>query len=56
MNKKVYIKPTMETMNVETVEMIATSQANKFSVSNGVTNDDAAMSNERRGGWGNLWK
>lgn len=54
MNKKVYIKPTMEAMNVETVEMIATSQA--FSISNDVTNDDAAMSNERRGGWGNLWK
>ena len=56
MNKKVYIKPTMETMSVETVEMIATSQANTFSVSNRATNDDAAMSNERRGGWGDLWK
>lgn len=56
MNKKAYTAPTMEAMNVETIEMIATSQANTFSISNETTNDDAAMSNEHRGTWGDLWK
>ena len=56
MNKKAYTAPTMEAMNVETVEMIATSQANTFSISDETTDADATMSNERRGTWGNLWK
>ena len=54
MNKKAYITPTMEVMNVETVEMIATSIA--------LCNDDVDTSEDgaqlgtgRRGSWGNLW-
>ena len=47
--KKTYIAPEMEVMNIETVEMIATSIA--------VVNDegDEMLGNDRRGGWGNLW-
>jgi len=56
MNKKAYTAPTMEAMNVETVEMIATSQANTFSISDETTDADATMSNEHRGAWGNLWQ
>ena len=54
MNKKAYITPAMEVMNVETVEMIATSMA-MFS------NDEVDTTSEqlgagRRGSWGNLWE
>lgn len=55
MNKKAYIAPAMEAMNVETVEMIATSGTNSVGVSNDTTDDDAVMSNNYRGSWGNLW-
>ena len=54
MNKKAYLAPTMEATNIETVEMIATS-GNIVNVSNEVTEDDARMSNEHRGSWGDLW-
>ena len=50
--KKVYITPSMEVMNIETVEMIATSleKGGDFDTSNG-----GQLSNDRRGSWGNLW-
>ena len=50
MNKKAYITPEMEVMNVETVEMIA---ASVMSI-----NDEEAetqLGAGRRGSWGNLW-
>ena len=50
--KKTYIAPEMEVMNIETVEMIAASiNTNETAVS-----ADEAWSNDRRGGWGNLWE
>ena len=55
MNKKAYIAPTMEALNIETEVMIAASE-NVFSISDETTDDDAAMSNGHRGTWGNLWK
>ena len=54
MNKKTYIAPTMEALNIETEVMIAASE-NVFSISDKTTEDDATMTNEHRGTWGNLW-
>ncbi len=50
MNKKTYITPEMEVMNIETVEMMATSG---IAVVNESGNE--MLGNERRGSWGDLW-
>ena len=55
MNKKAYIAPTMEATDIETAEMIATSNGT-FNISDETTEDDANMTNKRRGSWGNLWE
>ena len=55
MNKKAYIAPTMEALNIETEVMIAASE-NVFSIFDETTDANATMSNEHRGTWGNLWK
>ncbi len=49
MNKKTYITPAMEVMNIETVEMMAASIA--------VVSEsgEEMLGNERRGSWGDLW-
>ena len=49
MNKKVYITPAMEVMNIETVEMMAASLETK---------DEEAtvqLGHGHRGSWGDLW-
>lgn len=55
MNKKAYITPEMEVMNVETETMIAMSDGVV-----GVNEDGADVvdtdSRGRRGTWGNLWE
>ena len=51
MEKKQYITPQMEIAEIELVTMIAMS----VGVSDETTEDDALMSNRRRGRWGNLW-
>lgn len=51
MDKKAYIAPEMEVMNVETVTMIATS----FQIE-GEQEVLDAESRGRRGTWGNLWE
>ena len=54
MEKKEYIKPEIEVVEAEMVEMIATS----FELKNEY-GDDGSLSNSyrpgRRGEWGNLW-
>ena len=45
----------MEETNIETVEMMATSSADTFFISDDITEDDARMGRGRRGSWGNLW-
>ena len=52
MNKKTYITPEMEIMNVETVEMIATSLAMYEDEELDVSEQ---LGNRRRGTWGNFW-
>ena len=51
MNKNIYIAPAMEIVEIEMVTMLAASVL----VSDTPTEDDAVMSNRRRGTWGNLW-
>ena len=52
MNKKAYIAPEMEVMNVDLVEMMATSFVADEEGQDHVTTD----SRGRRGTWGNLWE
>ena len=55
MNKKAYITPAMEVMNVETVEMIATSM-NLYDTDTVDTSEDGVqLGTGRRGSWGDLW-
>ena len=51
MEKKKYIAPAMEIAELEMVSMLAAS----IVISDEITEDDAVMSNRRRGTWGNLW-
>ena len=53
MEKKVYIAPQMEVVEMELVAMLAASK--ELGVYDTPTEDDAVMSNGRRGKWGDLW-
>ena len=53
MEKKKYIAPMMEAAEIEAQVMMAAS--NEVHISNETTEDDATMSNDRRGSWGNFW-
>ncbi len=52
MKKKAYIAPMTEVLNMDVVDMMATS----VSVSDEITGADAEMAGERRGSWGNRWE
>ena len=53
MNKKAYIAPAMEVVNVETVEMIAASMR-MYDETVDTTSEQLGAG--RRGSWGNLWE
>ena len=53
MEKKAYIAPQMEVTEIDTVQMLAAS-ASDIPVGGGNGGGDA-LSNDRRGSWGNLW-
>ena len=53
MNKKTYIAPAVEVLDMAVVEMMAAS--NDLFISDETTDADADMSNDRRGSWGNFW-
>ena len=61
MEKKAYITPNMEVMKMEIeAPMLSASSGSGESGGNAgvfddVTDDDANMSNKRRGKWGDLW-
>lgn len=57
MNKKAYIAPEMEVMNVETVEMMAQSFAVYSEDGDAVdtTVEGTQLGTGRRGTWGNFW-
>ena len=52
MKKKAYIAPMTEVLNMDVVEMMASS----VFVSDETTDADAKMAGERRGSWGNRWE
>ena len=53
--KKTYMTPEMEVMNIETVEMIASSLTMYGSDEDAVNTDTDQLAGDRRGTWGNLW-
>jgi len=53
MNKKQYIAPAMEVVEIEIVQMLAASP--EVGVGDGSVDADQAWTNRRRGSWGNLW-
>ena len=54
MEKKEYIKPSAEVVEIETVQMLAASAENIPVGGNGQGGGEA-LSNGRRGKWGDLW-
>ena len=51
--KKTYMTPEMEVMNIETVEMIASSlEKGEGDID---TSKEDNLAGDRRGTWGNLW-
>ena len=54
MKKKEYIKPETEVVELE-LESLMLSASNKVDISDDTTEEDAWMSNGRRGKWGDLW-
>ena len=51
MKKKVYIKPSIEVITIEPSHILS---ASSIEVNSGESGEEQ-LSNERRGGWGNLW-
>lgn len=51
MNKKEYIKPSVEVIEMDMVSMVAAS----IGVGEGSEDAGGAWSNRHRGEWGNLW-
>ena len=54
MEKKEYIAPQMEVIEIDTVQMLAAS-AEDIPVGGDGQGGGEALSNDRRGSWGNLW-
>ena len=54
MEKKAYIAPQMEVTEIDTVQMLAAS-ASDIPVGGDGNGGGDALSNDRRGSWGNLW-
>ena len=52
--KKMYVTPTTEVTELELSSMLAISGGGTLTVSN--QEADEELSNDRRGGWGNLWE
>ena len=52
--KKEYMKPATELVEVELESMLAISSGGNLNVSN--SDEFEELSNNRRGGWGNLWE
>ena len=54
--KKIYPKPETRTIDIEMVQIIASSAPNVGFSDNKVDNNSAALGRERRGSYGNLWE
>jgi len=51
--KRTYVKPITEVVDMELMNMLAISNGGTMTVSNAEADEE--LSNERRGGWGDLW-
>ena len=51
--KQNYIAPEINVIDIEVIEMLAVSSVEY--TDDKVSNDYEALSNKRRGAWGNLW-
>ena len=54
MNKKKYIAPQMEVIEME-VSLVLAASAEEIPVGGDGNGGGDALSNDRRGSWGNLW-
>ena len=54
MEKETYIAPQMEVIEIENASMLAASAEN-IPVGGDGQGGGSALSNDRRGSWGNLW-
>lgn len=55
MNKKAYITPKTKVMEIETIEMMATSNVMLISDDEVDTANGGQLGTGRRGSWGDLW-
>ena len=56
MEKQTYIVPSMESLNIESLDMIATSMMmGIYGTTVNTSEDGAQLGNSRRETWGNLW-
>ena len=56
MKKQAYIIPLMESLNIESLEMVATSMVMVvYDTTVDTSEDGAQLGNNRRDTWGNLW-
>ena len=57
MNKKTYVQPATEFIDIELVNMLAVSGNQSIEITNeAADNNYDALSNARRGSWGNRWE
>ena len=52
--KKMYITPEMDVVEIEAAEMLAVSSVGYTDKE--ASNDYEALTNDRRGNWGDLWR
>lgn len=56
MKKKLYIIPLMESLDIESMDMLATSMTmGIYGTTVNTSEDGAQLGNSRRETWGNLW-
>lgn len=55
MNKRTYIAPVVEEVNIETVEMMANSTLDVFIYEDETIDPEVSMTTGRRSVWGNRW-
>ena len=54
MAKQIYVAPEMVVLDIESAEMLAVSSIEH--TTDKADNNYEALSNDRRGSWGNLWR
>lgn len=55
MDKKSYIKPMMEVVELDSKVLMNSSSRDEMNLNDRLVNEDEQMARGRRGKWGNLW-